>query len=56
MTAIVKIIDDNGNTTGDYELAPSYVTDCGMFTKYVFEFEYNVLNMPDELRKAKGEE
>lgn len=44
MIAVVKILDDNGNHKGVYELAPTEVQDCGISTKYVFKFEYNELN------------
>lgn len=50
MTAKVTVIDDNGNPKGVYELKPSRIYDCGISTKYVFEFEYNKLN-----DKHKGE-
>lgn len=43
MTAVVKIIDDNGNPKGVYELTPSAIHDCGISTEYVFKFEYNEL-------------
>lgn len=43
MTAKVTIIDDNGNPKGAYELKPAREFDCGLSTKYIFEFEYNEL-------------
>ena len=53
MTARVTIIDDNGNPKGAYKLAPSRIYECGIITKYVFEFEYNQLNYDKD--KDKGE-
>ena len=44
MTARVTIYDDNGNPKGAYEIKPSRIDDCGISTRYVFEFEYNELN------------
>ena len=44
MIARVTIFDDNGNPKGVYELKPSRIGECGISTKYIFEFEYNQLN------------
>lgn len=44
MIARVTIIEDDGNIKGVYELRPSHVYDCGISTKYKFDFEYCKLN------------
>lgn len=53
MIAVVKILNDNGNTKDVYKLSPSAIYDCGISTKYVFEFEYNELN--DEYKAESRE-
>ena len=56
MTARVTIIDDNGNSKGAYELAPSRIFEDGISTKYVFEFVYNQLNYDKSLEKEPCED
>lgn len=52
MTAKLTIFDDNGIPKGVYELAPSRTYENGISTKYVFEFEYNQLNI-DKYRESE---
>ena len=45
ITATVKVFDDNGNIKDAYKLSPVEIRANGISTKYVFEFEYNELNV-----------
>lgn len=56
MTARTTIYDDNGYPKGVYELKPSRIYNDGISTKYVFEFEYNKLNLDEFMRKTEPQD
>ena len=55
MTAIIKIVDDNGNPKGVYELKPSRIYERELCTEYVFEFQYAVAKGLNDITIAESE-
>ena len=59
--ARVTIYDNDGNPQGTYEIEPTRVHEESISTKYIFGFEYNVLNYDkckaeSELRESEDKE